>query len=137
LGNNNFSHFPEVLMKMNLTELDIDHNFLKELPLAIGMLQTLTVFICCNNRLAALPPTFPDLRSMKQFDVRDNFISNLSLEILRMPMMRVLTVWGNPCEHIHRIESGELDGLPDEWRNALPQLLAAGNPRRMKTKSSK
>jgi hypothetical protein len=137
LGSNNFSHFPEVILKMNLIELEIDHNFLKELPLALGALQTLTVFICCNNKLSALPPTFPDLRSIKQCDIRDNMIEHISLEVLRMPIMTVLTVWGNPCEHVKRIESGDLEGLPDEWRVALPQLLAAGNPTRTKTKSEK
>jgi Leucine-rich repeat (LRR) protein len=137
LGSNSFSHFPDVLLKMNLIELEIDHNFLTELPLEIGTLHTLSIFICCNNRLAALPPTFPELKSMKQFDIRDNAIINISLEILRMPIMAVLTIWGNPCEHVKRIESGDLDGLPDEWRVALPQILAAGNPPRTSTKSTK
>ena len=137
LGSNKFSHFPEVILKMNLVEIEIDHNFLKDLPLEIEALQSLTVFICCNNVLTALPPTFSHLRNIKQFDFRNNAISYISLEILRMPNIAVLTVWGNPCEHVQRIESGDLEGLPDEWRVALPQLLAAGHPPRTDKKTAK
>ena len=128
LGSNNFFEFPDVLLKMNLTELVIDNNLLKELPLDISALENLSILSCCSNRLTALPPTFPELRNMTRLDTRDNLITGFSLEILRMPKIEAFTFWGNPCQYVQNIESGNLNDLPDEWRVSLPQLLAAGNP---------
>jgi hypothetical protein len=128
LGSNNFSHFPEVILKLNLIELEIDHNFLKELPLDISILENLSVFNCSNNRLVALPTTLPNLRKIRSLDIRNNLIISFSLEIFRMPCMAVLAIWGNPCPYVHSIESGTFDGVPDEWRAAMPRLLASGKP---------
>jgi|LauGreDrversion4_2_1035121.scaffolds.fasta_scaffold419526_1 hypothetical protein len=134
LGSNNFSHFPEVILKLNLIELEIDHNFLKELPLDISILENLLVFNCCNNRLIALPTTLPHLRKIRSLDIRNNLIISFSLEIFRMPCMTVLAIWGNPCPYVLSIESGTFDGVPDEWRTAMPILLASGiPPKKLKT----
>ena len=142
LGGNKISDFPKVLLKMNLIELEIGYNYLKALPLEIESLQSLSVFICCNNMLGALPPTFPELRKIKVLDFRHNLIQSFSLEIFRLPCITVLTLWGNPCPYVQSIESGLLQDIPEEWRVALPQLLAAGNPPKKQaeaksTKSSK
>ncbi len=128
LGSNNFSHFPEVILKLNVIDLEIDHNFLTELPLEISNLENLSVFNCCNNRLIALPPTLSNLRKIHSLDIRNNLISSFSLEIFRMPCMSILAIWGNPCPYVRSIESGTFNEVPDEWSAALPHLLASGKP---------
>jgi hypothetical protein len=129
LAGNNMSTFPEVLLKMgNLIELDIGYNRIKTLPLEIDALCNLLVFVCRSNLMTALPPTMPKLVQLKVLDIRHNLIDNFSMEILRMPCISVLTLWGNPCPYVTIIENGVSEELPDEWRSALPQLLAAGNP---------
>lgn len=135
LGGNKFSEFPAVLLKMNLIELEIGHNYLKSLPLEIRALENLSTFICCNNMLDALPSTFPELRKIKVLDIRYNVIGSFSLELFRLPCITVLTLWGNPCPYVQNIESGIVEGLPEEWRVALPQLLAAGNPPKKTTQA--
>lgn len=114
LGSNKFSEFPKVVLKMNVIELEIGYNYLKALPLEIDALQSLSTFICCNNMLGALPPTFPELRKIKVLDFRYNLIESFSLEMLRLPCITVLTLWGNPCPYVQSIESGLLQELPDE-----------------------
>ena len=128
LDGNRFFEFPVVLLQMNLTELVIDNNFLEALPLDISAMENLSIFSCCNNKLTTLPPTFSELRNITRLDVRDNIISFFSLEILRMPKIEVFTFWGNPCEYVQAIESGNVADLPHEWRVSLPKLLAAGHP---------
>jgi Leucine-rich repeat (LRR) protein len=137
LGGNNFANFPAVLLKMNVTELQMENNNLGMLPLEIATLQCLKVLDISYNKISSLPPTLPRLLSIHRLNMSNNLINYFSLEIFRMPNMAVLTLWGNPCNHVRSVENGDLEDLPEEWRVSLPKLLAAGNPPKQTTASEK
>ena len=90
---------PRVLCSCTLCKLDLSHNQLSQLPVAIGSLLSLTHLFLNDNNLSSLQLDFiRPLVNLQELDLRNNKLNNFSLDITELICLRRLNVQGNPLK---------------------------------------
>ncbi|KAI5949434.1 hypothetical protein KGF54_005669 [Candida jiufengensis] len=73
---NGCSKFPiNFLESKNLTHLNLEMNFMDDLPLRINMLENLTHLKLNSNQLSQLPTTFADLKNLVSLNLSSNYFN--------------------------------------------------------------
>ena len=81
----------------SLCKLDLSHNQLDKLPMAIGSLLSLTHLFLNDNYLSSLQPEIiRPLVNLQELDLRNNELNDFSLDITKLSCLRRLSVQGNP-----------------------------------------
>ena len=83
----------------SLCKLDLSHNQLYRLPIAISSLLSLTHLFLNDNHLSSLQPKiFRQLVKLQELDLRNNELNDFSLDITELRCLRMLSVQGNPLK---------------------------------------
>ena len=83
----------------SLCKLDLSHNQLDKLPMAIGSLLSLTHLFLNDNYLSSLQPEIiRPLVNLQELDLRNNELNDFSLDITKLSCLRRLSVQGNPLK---------------------------------------
>ena len=83
----------------SLCKLDLSHNQLDKLPMAIGSLLSLTHLFLNDNYLSSLQPDiFRQLVNLQELDLRNNELNDFSLDITELSRLQRLSVQGNPLK---------------------------------------
>ena len=83
----------------SLCKLDLSHNQLDKLPMAIGSLLSLTHLFLNDNYLSSLQPEIiRPLVNLQELDLRNNELNDFSLDITELSRLQRLSVQGNPLE---------------------------------------
>jgi Leucine-rich repeat (LRR) protein len=73
----------------NLTELNLGHNHLTELPIQVGLLVHLRVLFIHDNQIKALPSQLGHLKHLNMLDLTNNQLSDLPAELLGLTLDNV------------------------------------------------
>ena len=83
----------------SLCKLDLSHNQLDKLPMAIGSLLSLTHLFLNDNYLSSLQPEIiRPLVNLQELDLRNNELNDFSLDITELSRLQRLSVQGNPLK---------------------------------------
>lgn len=94
----------------NLNDLKLDHNNFETLPPEISNLSELVILSINNNELKNLPPEIGNLMNLTQLNLNDNELQNLPLEIGNLSNLKTLMVSSNSLESVPQ-EIGSLSKL--------------------------
>ncbi|GFP56310.1 adenylate cyclase [Trichoderma asperellum] len=91
LSSNFLDSFPPFLCGLqSLVDLDLSFNSISELPEEIGQLKNLEKLLITNNHLSdSVPDTFRDLISLRELDIKYNYITNIDT-ISELPKLEIL-----------------------------------------------
>lgn len=91
ISSNFLEKFPQFLCNLpSLVDLDLSFNAISTFPEEIGNLKNLEKLLITNNRLGTrVPPTFRDLLSLRELDIKYNGINNIDT-IAELPKLEIL-----------------------------------------------
>ncbi|KAM0514663.1 hypothetical protein ACHAPE_006659 [Trichoderma viride] len=91
LSSNFLDSFPPFLCELqSLVDLDLSFNSISELPDEVGQLKNLEKLLITNNHLSdSVPDTFRDLISLRELDIKYNYITNIDV-ISELPKLEIL-----------------------------------------------
>ncbi|TFB03855.1 hypothetical protein CCMA1212_003608 [Trichoderma ghanense] len=91
ISSNFLEAFPPFLCDLHsLVDLDLSFNSIAELPEEIGQLKSLEKLLITNNHLSGgVPHTFRDLISLRELDIKYNYITNIDV-ISELPKLEIL-----------------------------------------------
>lgn len=121
LGIDNFelAVFPEIkTAHHHLKTLALRQNKLTSLPASISNLTALTAFTC-DNPLTELPPSFTQLKNLKELGLNDHLFTAFPAEIFSLSQLSMLYMSGN-----YKSDT-KLGKLPDLFQQ-LPELKELG-----------
>ncbi|KAL7922617.1 PP2C domain-containing protein [Trichoderma austrokoningii] len=130
LSSNFLDSFPPFLCELqSLVDLDLSFNSISELPEEIGQLKNLEKLLITNNHLSdSVPDTFRDLISLRELDIKYNYITNIDI-ISELPKLEILYAAHNHISafvgKFERIRQLKLNSNPlnkFEIREPLPTL---------------
>lgn len=130
LSSNFLDSFPPFLCELHsLVDLDLSFNGISELPEEIGQLKNLEKLLITNNHLSdSVPATFRDLISLRELDIKYNYITNIDI-ISELPKLEILYAAHNHISafvgKFERIRQLKLNSNPlnkFEIREPLPTL---------------
>lgn len=119
IENFTLTNFPELkTANHRLKKLTLSHNKLKTLPASISNLTALVDF-SCDNPLAELPPSFAQLKNLKQLGLNNHLFTSFPKEIFNLNKLSILYTSGNFKQET------TLQELPDLFQQ-LPELKELG-----------
>ncbi|XP_017754325.1 PREDICTED: leucine-rich repeat-containing protein 28-like [Eufriesea mexicana] len=101
---------PWIVELVNVTNLYVYENFIKEIPLELCQMNQLTVLDLSANKLEQISPCIRNLVSLKCLFLNQNLINKLPIEMNQMLNLEILSICGN-----------RFVALP-EWIGSLPKL---------------
>lgn len=110
LNGNRLRTLPEALWDSNVAELYLAGNPLRQLPPAIGRLQSLQKLYLGDTQLSSLPPEIGELKQLRALHLPNNQLRELPASLGQLTELQVLNLSGN-----------RLDAVPPEIA-ALPNL---------------
>ena len=87
---------PTHVIARNVTQINLSHNKLVDLPEKFRDFINLTHLLVNNNNLSSLPTTFKQLKKLQVLDLRNNKLKRLSKDIAALKILERLYVEGNP-----------------------------------------
>ncbi|KAL7799131.1 PP2C domain-containing protein [Trichoderma ceciliae] len=130
ISSNFLDAFPPFLCDLqSLVDLDLSFNSIAELPEEIGQLKNLEKLLITNNHLSGgVPHTFRDLISLRELDIKYNYITNIDV-ISELPKLEILYAAHNHISafvgKFERIRQLKLNSNPlnkFEIREPIPTL---------------
>ena len=124
LHDNLLISLPECVAKMNLKELDVSRNMLRELPPFLSKLCPLEVLQLNGNKLKTLPDSIALFRNLQCLELQDNKLRSLPENLVQLNKLRKLNLASNALESLPstlgqmtRLEFLDLNG---NYLSALP-----------------
>gem|GEM_PF-115739 len=123
LCNNSLNRLQDITQLQNLTQLNLNHNHLSQLPAEITTLQNLTWLDLSFNSLNQLPAEMATLQNLTRLDLSDNNLNQLPAEITALQNLTGLNLSHNGLSQL----PGEITTLQNLTRldlshNDLSQL---------------
>ncbi|ODQ77915.1 hypothetical protein BABINDRAFT_163286 [Babjeviella inositovora NRRL Y-12698] len=99
--NNRAATFPTNLLEIRtLARLDLERNFIREVPERIHLLSSLTTLELKCNRLSALPDSIAQLKNLKTLNLSSNNFSVFPEPITKLPKLLQLDLSYNSLTHL-------------------------------------
>ncbi|KAG8927072.1 cysteinyl-tRNA synthetase [Tulasnella sp. 417] len=111
LSNNRFNSIPTVLSQItSLVDLDLSFNAISVFPPTLGELTNMERLVVVGNRIASIPPEIASLARLKEFDCRNNAITNLSAAF-QCPALEILRAGNNALYEVNLVAGSRIKEL--------------------------
>ena len=123
MSNNSLYELPIGVFTVNLVDIFVDGNNLKDIPDEIGALKNLRHLKFQNNNITKIPKTIGYLVKLKDVDLRNNLLMYLPIEFKNLKTLRYVYLHNNPI-----CSNGWFDKAPEEIRKIVEQNDAGCTP---------